>query len=106
MLTEQIKGYLISHAHMDHVAGLVIASPDDAMKPIYGLPSVCERHPEQLLQLGGLAEFRHPAAMSRNSRNTNSPTLVPGEQRDLAGTAMQVTAYPLSHGGVGIRPLS
>jgi 3',5'-cyclic-nucleotide phosphodiesterase len=42
VLTEQIKGYLISHAHLDHVAGLVIASPDDAKKPIYGLPSVLE----------------------------------------------------------------
>ena len=25
--------------------------------------------------------------------------LAPGERRDLSGTAMQVTAYPLSHGG-------
>ena len=58
VLTEQIKGYLISHAHLDHVAGLVIASPDDAKKPIYGLPSVLERYPGQLFQLGSLAEFR------------------------------------------------
>ena len=26
VLTDRIKGYLISHAHLDHVAGLVIAS--------------------------------------------------------------------------------
>ena len=38
MLTSAIKGYLISHAHLDHVAGLVIASPDDGAKTIYGLP--------------------------------------------------------------------
>ena len=43
VLTEQIKGYLISHAHLDHIAGLVIASPDDAKKPIYGLASVMEK---------------------------------------------------------------
>ena len=43
VLTEQIKGYLISHAHMDHIAGLVIASPDDAKKPIYGLASVMDK---------------------------------------------------------------
>ena len=30
VLTDRIKGYLVSHAHLDHVAGLVIASPDDA----------------------------------------------------------------------------
>src|SRR6516164_2305052 len=40
VLTNKIKGYLISHAHLDHVAGLVIASPDDSSKPIYALPSV------------------------------------------------------------------
>ncbi len=40
VLTAMIKGYLISHAHLDHVAGLVIASPDDSKKPIYALPSV------------------------------------------------------------------
>ena len=40
VLTTRIKGYLISHAHLDHVAGLIIASPDDSKKPIYALPSV------------------------------------------------------------------
>ena len=34
MLTNAIKGYLISHAHLDHVAGLIVASPDDSKKPI------------------------------------------------------------------------
>jgi len=28
VLTNKIKGYLVSHAHLDHVAGLVIASPE------------------------------------------------------------------------------
>src|ERR1700682_5506608 len=40
LLTAKIQGYLISHAHLDHVGGLVIASPDDGNKPIYALPSV------------------------------------------------------------------
>ena len=40
VLTNRIKGYLVSHAHLDHVAGLVIASPDDSKKPIYALASV------------------------------------------------------------------
>jgi len=40
VLANRIKGYLVSHAHLDHVAGLVIASPDDSKKPIYVLPSV------------------------------------------------------------------
>jgi 3',5'-cyclic-nucleotide phosphodiesterase len=36
-LTHHIQGYLISHAHLDHVAGLVINSQIDKKKAIYGL---------------------------------------------------------------------
>ena len=57
VLTDRIKGYLISHAHLDHVAGLVIASPDDSKKPIYVLPSVAAGAERHLLQLAGLAEL-------------------------------------------------
>lgn len=28
-LRERVRGYLLSHAHLDHIAGLVMASPDD-----------------------------------------------------------------------------
>ena len=37
VLKHQIQGYFISHPHLDHIAGLIIASPDDSKKPIYGL---------------------------------------------------------------------
>lgn len=37
VLQRYIKGYFISHGHLDHLAGLVINSPDDTPKPIYGL---------------------------------------------------------------------
>lgn len=36
MLNKHIRAYLISHAHLDHIAGLVIASPDDSKKTILG----------------------------------------------------------------------
>lgn len=36
VLQHYIKGYLVSHAHLDHIAGLIINSPDDAPKNIYG----------------------------------------------------------------------
>src|SRR5260370_957307 len=41
VLRSSIKDYFISHPHLDHVAGLIINSPDDSSKNIYGLPS-CE----------------------------------------------------------------
>ena len=34
ILAQQIKGYLISHAHLGHIAGLIAASPDDSDKSI------------------------------------------------------------------------
>ena len=42
VLRNNIKGYLISHPHLDHVAGLILNSPDDSAKPIYGLPFCLE----------------------------------------------------------------
>ncbi len=35
ILQNKIKGYLISHAHLDHISGLVQASPSDLPKTIY-----------------------------------------------------------------------
>ena len=42
VLRQYIKGYFISHAHLDHVSGLIINSPDDTAKTIYGLASCLE----------------------------------------------------------------
>src|ERR1700761_2521365 len=42
VLKQYIKGYFISHAHLDHVAGLIINSPDDTAKTIYGLTSTLQ----------------------------------------------------------------
>ena len=39
---EKIKGYLISHGHLDHISGLVISSTEDTKKDIYGLKSTIE----------------------------------------------------------------
>jgi 3',5'-cyclic-nucleotide phosphodiesterase len=39
VLRSSIKDYFISHPHLDHVAGLILNSPDDSTKNIYGLPS-------------------------------------------------------------------
>ncbi len=36
ILQNNVKAYLISHAHLDHISGLVQASPSDTQKTIYG----------------------------------------------------------------------
>lgn len=37
ILTRYLKAYLITHAHLDHIAALVAVSPVDSKKPIYGI---------------------------------------------------------------------
>lgn len=99
VLTEQIKGYLVSHAHMDHIAGLIAASPDDSKKPIYALPSITERIERTYFNWEAWPNFgfsgKEPHLKKYEYRN-----LTPGERTELAGTAMSVTAYPLAHSGV------
>ena len=35
VMRKYIKGYFISHPHLDHVSGLIINSPGDTAKSIY-----------------------------------------------------------------------
>src|SRR5918995_1137923 len=81
----------------DHVAGLVIASPDDAKKPIYGLPSVLEDIQGTYFNWEAWPNFGS-SGKEPQLKKYELTALTPSEPRDLSGTAMQVTAYPLSHG--------
>src|SRR5947209_5380719 len=42
VLKKYIRGYLISHPHFDHLAGLIINSPDDSNKNIYAFADCIE----------------------------------------------------------------
>lgn len=96
ILKEHIKGYLISHAHLDHVAGLITASVDDSNKPIYGLPSTIDT-----LKTGYFNWQVWPNFAS------NGPTpslgkyqyieLKPYEAQAILNTPMSVVAFELSH---------
>ena len=80
MLTSVIKGYLISHAHLDHVAGLIVASPDDSKKPIYALPSVVPTW-SRPTSTGAPGRTSAIAARRLSSRNTPSPSWRPAWRR-------------------------
>ena len=99
MLTNAIKGYLISHAHLDHVAGLIVASPDDSKKPIYVLPSVGNDLAETYFNWRAWPNFsdRGKAPQLKKYAITD---LAPATAMPIADTAMTVTAFPLAHGGM------
>ncbi len=99
ILKEQVKGYLISHPHLDHVNGLIISSPDDSKKPIYGLPSVTA---------GITTTYFNWLAWPNFSTEGKKPALGkytyvhPSSDQEtvVEGTGLTVTAYSLSHSGM------
>ncbi len=99
VLTEVIQGVLVSHAHLDHVLGLVIASPDDVAKPVYALPSV---HAELVASHFNWGAWPNMSDRGKPPRlgKYRLQDLAPGERQPLTGTSLGVTAYPLAHAGV------
>ena len=99
VLKHDIKGYLISHPHLDHLSGLIIASPDDAAKPIYALPSVNAEIARSYFRPGPWSNFTDRGAEPRLGKY-HVEDLTRGTPMALAGTAMTVTPFPLAHGGM------
>jgi 3',5'-cyclic-nucleotide phosphodiesterase len=99
VLTSLIKGYMISHAHLDHVAGLIVASPDDSKKPIYALPSVATDLVETYFNWKAWPNFTDRGKAPQLKKYALEE-LKPGVAVPVKDTAMTVTAFPLSHGGM------
>ena len=98
ILHDDIAGYLISHAHLDHTAGLLLASPEDNAKSIYGLPSVNRAMLDSYFNAEAWANFTDRGKAPLGKYKLVDLTL--GEPIPLSDTAMTVTAYPLAHGGL------
>ena len=96
VLKTYIKAYLISHAHLDHVAGLLLNAPDDAPKTIYGLPGCLAILQNDYFNWRAWPNFGDAGAPPA-LRKYHLQALVPGQEVALPGTALQVQVYPLSH---------
>jgi cAMP phosphodiesterase len=100
VLRNNIKGYLISHPHLDHIAGLILNSPDDSPKPIYGLPFCLEAIEETYFNWKSWPNFGDRGA--KPILNKYRYTIVSEqEETPLEGTSMSVRAFPLSHAKPG-----
>jgi len=96
VLKTYIKGYLISHAHLDHVSGLIINSPEDTAKPVYGMPGVLKILKEKYFTWDSWANFANEGEAPALKKYTYT-YLAEDSEITLAGTGMTLRSFPLSH---------
>jgi cAMP phosphodiesterase len=96
VLKKYIKGYLISHSHLDHVAGLIINSPDDSAKNIYAFADCIETFKTHYFTWKSWADFADEGETPQ-LKKYHYKVLSPGEEMPIANTEMTVKAFPLSH---------
>lgn len=96
VLKKYIKGYFISHAHLDHVSGLIINSPDDSAKTIYGLAGTLETIKTHYFTWASWANFTYEGDAPQ-LRKYHYQSLVPDSTIAVKNTTMSVSAYPLAH---------
>jgi 3',5'-cyclic-nucleotide phosphodiesterase len=95
-LKENIKGYFISHGHLDHVAGLILNSPEDSKKPIYALLEVLDVFKSNYFTRNAWANFGSEGEAPILNKYQYVP-LVPKAIISADGTDLKVQAFELSH---------
>jgi len=96
VLKQYIKGYFISHAHLDHIAGLIINSPDDSAKNIYAFADCINTLKTHYFTWTSWANFANEGETPMLKKYTYK-VLMPGVETDIENTTMKVKAFPLSH---------
>lgn len=96
ILKNNVKGFLISHGHLDHLAGMIINSPDDSTKNIYGLDYCIDILKDKYFSWKTWANFANEGEKPALNKY-HYTVLTPGTEAPLQNTDMQVTAFPLSH---------
>ncbi|WP_254413326.1 MBL fold metallo-hydrolase [Dyadobacter diqingensis] len=92
-----IKGYLISHPHLDHISGLIINAPEDTAKSIYGLPKCIEIVKNHYFNWESWPNFGSDGNGVSLKKYKYKP-LTEGQEISLENTEMTVKAFSLSHG--------
>lgn len=96
VLKKYIKGYLISHAHLDHVSGLIINSPADSSKTVYATQKCMEMMQNHYFNDQTWANFGDEGP-GFHIKRYHFQTLNIGEETPITNTAMTVKTFPLSH---------
>jgi 3',5'-cyclic-nucleotide phosphodiesterase len=93
---QQINGYFISHAHLDHTAGLIMNSPNDNAKNLYGLASVLEVFKKNYFTWSAWANFGNEGEAPILNKYKYQ-TLIPTKENAINNTGLFVTPFVLSH---------
>ncbi len=96
ILHHHIKAYLITHCYLDHIHGLVQISPNENPKPVISLSGIIDDLRDCIFN------WRAWPNMGNEGKEPylgayQYMRLKEGEKYSIKNTAMQVTAYPLSH---------
>ena len=96
VLRKYIKGYLISHAHLDHVSGLIINSPADSSKTVYATEKCMQMMENHYFNDQTWANFGD-AGVGFPLKKYHFQTLNITEETPITNTTMTVKAFSLSH---------
>ena len=96
VLRTKIKAYLISHPHLDHVAGLIINSPDDTSKNIYALSFCIDVLKEEYFTWKDWANFANEGDKPTLNKYHYS-VLDTNKETAIENTEMFVRPFLLSH---------
>src|SRR4051812_41470513 len=96
VLRKYIKGYFISHTHLDHVSGLIINSPADSSKTVYATNKCMEMMENHYFNDQTWANFGDKGPRKPLNKY-HFQTLNIGEETPVTNTTMTVKAFPLSH---------
>ncbi|NVM62486.1 3',5'-cyclic-nucleotide phosphodiesterase [Mucilaginibacter sp. SG538B] len=96
VLRQYIKGYFISHSHLDHIAGLIINSPEDSTKSIYALNDCIETIKTHYFTWKSWANFADQGETPA-LKKYHYKVLEPGTETAIENTELKVRAFPLSH---------
>jgi cAMP phosphodiesterase len=97
VMRKYIKGYLISHAHLDHVSGLIINSPNDTSKTVYATRKCMQMMQEHYFNGETWANFGDEGP-GYQIKKYHFQTLPFDDEVKITNTTMTATAFPLSHG--------
>lgn len=97
ILRDHVKAYLISHAHLDHVAALVINSPKDTKKPILAIDSAIDFIRDHLFNWKIWPNFGSEGQKPLNQYHYER--LKVGKKTPIPNTKMNVETFLLNHPG-------